>query len=62
MKLISYLSRIIESKITLFMISGVLWFVVVFILTGMDIWMTVVIAVVQLAMVLPYAYLTPRKP
>jgi len=62
MKLISYLSRKIESKTTLFMTSGVLWFVVIFTLTGMDIPMTIAITVVQLGIVLPSVYRKFRKP
>ena len=61
MKLISYLSRTIESKTTLFMISAVLWFVVIFILSGMDISITILITVVQLGIVLPYIILGLRK-
>ena len=54
-KLISYLSRRIERKIALYTISSALWLIAVYIFTGMNVLMTIVMTVIQVGIVLPYA-------
>ena len=61
MKLISYLSERIENKIVLYTISGGLWFIVVYVLTGTNLPMTCAITVTQAAVALPYTYLKLRQ-
>jgi hypothetical protein len=61
MKLISYLSREIAETTTLLLVSGVLWVVIVLLLTGMNFGMTVLSIVVQVGIALPYIVLRRRR-